>query len=587
MNDTWSLKALYKGFEDPKFQTDFQRFHEMVDEVNTAAKTISHHDDVASVKQILQIEEAYSLLTAKLANYLSLRQSTNTSDNEIVAYLGRLQNKASEAVKAFTKFDAFIAEIDELEILIQKDDLFQSYAYLLRETKANAQYQLSEEVEEVIAKLDISGGSAWGSLQEYLTSTLNVKYQDKELTLSKIRNLAYSDNAMERKAAYEAELAAYDNIKDSIAFSINNIKAQVSVNASLRGFTSPLAMTLHDARMKQETLDAMFTAMKSYMPYFRKYLKRKAKLLGYEHGLPWYELFAPLGETHKRYTLEEAKAYLVSHFESFAPDLTNMIKQAFDEDWIDFYPRKGKVGGAFCANLPYLKQSRILSNYDGQLGDIITLAHELGHAYHGLHIQDHRILNTHYSMPVAETASTFNENIIMNAAIQDAEGEEQLVLIENQLQDLTQITCDIYSRFLFEKAVFEKRNSQFMFADELANMMLEAQKEAYGDGLNHTQLHPYMWINKSHYYSSHQSYYNFPYTFGGLFARGLVAKYEQEGDSFVAKYQALLHATTIASVEEVAKMADIDVTSLDFWNQSLETCKDRIEQFLALTAEKE
>lgn len=198
-------------------------------------------------------------------------------------------------------------------------------------------------------------------------------------------------------------------------------------------------------------------------------------------------------------------------------------------------------------------------------------------------IENHRPLNTDYSMPVAETASTFNENIIMNAAIEEAKGQEKITLIENQLQDLTQVICDIYSRFLFEKTVFEKRKDSFMFADELEAIMIETQKQAYGDGLDPDYLHPYMWICKSHYYSSGLSFYNFPYAFGALFARGLIVKYQEEKEAFVPKYRELLKATTVSSVEDVAAMADIDLCDEAFWTSCLDTCAQRIDEFLELT----
>lgn len=335
--------------------------------------------------------------------------------------------------------------------------------------------------------------------------------------------------------------------------------------------------------MKKETLDALWTAIREYLPKFHAYLRRKAELLGHTNGLPWYDLFAPMGETSQEFDETSAKEYLLKHFYAFAEDLGDMVKRAFEENWIDFYPHPGKVGGAFCSNLPAQKQSRVLTNFDGKLGDVVTLAHELGHAYHGLQIQDHLPLNTGYSMPVAETASTFNENVIMSAAIADASEEDRLVLIESQLQDVTQIICDIYSRFLFESEVFERRQNGFLFADELKEIMLDAQKQAYGDGLDQTQLHPYMWVCKGHYYYETRNFYNFPYAFGGLFAKGLYAQYLKEGKDFLPKYRALLHATTVSSVEDVAKMAGIDLTQPDFWRSSLALVAESIEEFLALS----
>ena len=344
-------------------------------------------------------------------------------------------------------------------------------------------------------------------------------------------------------------------------------------------------MTLEQSRMKKATLDAMFEAMREAMPAFRKYLRHKAELLGYENGLPWYEILAPMGKADSEsFTVEDAHKYLVEHFATFAPDLAEMVDTAFKEEWIDFYPRAGKVGGAFCSNLPFVGQSRILTNFSGSFGSVVTLAHELGHAYHGQQIQSHRPLNTGYTMPVAETASNFNELIIVNDAIEKSEGEEKIRLIESQIQDSTQIIVDIYSRFLFEDEVIRRRKNTFLYADELEKIMTNAQKEAYGDGLDPDCLHPYMWCCKSHYYRAGLSYYNFPYAFGGLFSRGLYAKYLKEGEAFLPKYRELLRATTVDTVENVATIAGIDLTRPEFWRESLKTITDQINLFIKETS---
>ena len=192
-------------------------------------------------------------------------------------------------------------------------------------------------------------------------------------------------------------------------------------------------------------------------------------------------------------------------------------------------------------------------------------------------------MNRHYSMPVAETASTFNECIVMNAAIAAAEKEEKLALIENQLQDVNQIICDIYSRFCFEASVFAKREEEFMDADTLCGLMLDAQKKCYGDGLDHNVLHPYMWVCKGHYYGP--TFYNFPYAFGGLFARGLYAQYQKEGAAFVPKYKRLLQATAVSTAEDTAKVAGIDLTDKDFWRSALQSVADQIDLFCELVEE--
>ena len=342
--------------------------------------------------------------------------------------------------------------------------------------------------------------------------------------------------------------------------------------------------TLQASRMTQQTLDALWAAVRQALPSFQKYLQHKAKLLGHQNGLPFYDLFAPIGKLSTRFSVAQSREYLVEHFAKFSSDLAEMTAEFYDKNYMDFMPRKGKVGGAFCYNLPVIKQSRILLNFDGSLSNVVTIAHELGHAYHGKHIEQHAPLNWDYSMPVAETASTFNENLIMNTLIAEASDQaEKIALIESQLQDITQLVVDIYSRFLFETAVFEKRQSEFLFAPQLEEEMLAAQREAYGAGLDPRYLHPYMWVNKGHYYSSNLSFYNFPYAFGGLFARGLYAQYEAQPEGFVERYQKLLRTTTVASVEDAAAVMGVAVDTQAFWDQALAGVQERIDQFIALT----
>lgn len=583
MNTEWSLDILYKSYQDEAFQTDLKKINEIIQTIKGYTAKLDEYDEETAIPALITYLEEYNVLIAKLSSYVLLRQSTNTTDSETTALLGKIEELESKLSKEMAIIKKYFAKADKLDQLLETNEKLKGYRYFFEEIKKDADYALSDEVEEVIAKLNLSAGSGWSMMQQYLTSTLEVDYNGEKTTLSGIRNLAYSTDSDVRKRAYEAELASYDKIKDAVAFSLNNLKSQVNTIVELRGHKSALSMTLIQSKMKQETLDAMFTAIDEYLPKFHAYLRRKAELLGHKNGLPWYDLFAPMGETSRTFTTEEAKTYLVKHFRGFADDLADMIEEAFDKEWIDFYPHPGKVGGAFCDNLPYVKESRILTNFDGTLSDVVTLAHELGHAYHGLNIQEHQPLNWDYSMPVAETASTFNETVIMNAAIKESDGQEKLALLESQLQDVTQIICDIYSRFLFESAVFEKRKDSFLFASDLEQIMLDTQKQAYGDGLDHSQLHPFMWVCKSHYYRDSLNFYNFPYAFGGLFARGLYAQYQSEGAAFVPKYRALLKATTVCSVEDVALMAKIDLTTPEFWRQSLKTVSDSIDLFLELT----
>lgn len=580
MNECWNLNPIYTGFDDPRFEEDLQALRRTVRDLEELTQHLTG-DSAALLKRGLTLQERLQELAEKLLCYAELRQAACTTDAEAGSKIGKIMGVYSDSAAPVAAFEGWLAAIPDLDSLIASDPLFEEYRFILERKKLGSLHLLPGIGEKVMAKLKISGSNAWAELQQYLTSTVKVTYRGEEINLSAVRNLAYSAEAEVRKDAYEAELACYRTIEDSVAYALNSLKLETLNECELRGYESPLARTLEQSNMEKKTLDAMFAAIDQKLPMFRRYLKAKAHALGHENGLPWYDLFAPMGKSSTRFTTQNARDYLVELFSHFDEELSDMVARAFDEEWIDFYPRSGKAGGAFCSGVSCIGQSRILTNFDGTLGDVVTLAHELGHAFHNQCIADHRPLNHDYSMPVAETASTFNECVVMNHAIaQAADDAEKLNLIESQLQDVTQIIVDIYSRYRFEDAVLRRRKEEFMGAEELCRIMLQAQADSYGDGLDSALRHPYMWLCKSHYYGS--TFYNFPYAFGGLFARGLYAKYAQEGASFVPIYKKLLHTTTVATAEDAAKVAGIDLTDKEFWLSALAEVEEKIDMFCAL-----
>lgn len=583
MNTEWSLDAIYKGLDDPAYEKDVKASEELVKKYTELVKKAQSAESVEDcIEELLLTEEELSIKLQNLHLYLMLRQSVDSENGDVMAQVSRINKISASNAPASAAAEKIYAQIKDVDALAQKSEVVKAYTFYLNQTKESAKYLLSDEVEEMVSAMNMTGGGAWGELQAYLTSVVKVEYEGKELTLSEIRNLAYSPDETVRKKVYEAELACYEKIEDAVAFSLNNIKNQVTMLAAKRGYESPLDMTLKQSRMTKATLDAMMEAIKEYLPQFRKYLRKKGELLGHSNGLPFYDLFAPLGKSGKKYTLEEAREYLVTCFNTFSPDMAELMQEAFDEAWIDFYPRKGKRGGAFCAGVLGKDQSRILTNYEGYFGSIGTLAHELGHAYHNRQTYENRVLNQDYSMPVAETASTFNETHLGHYALASANDEEKLTLLENDLMEKTQCIVDIYSRYLFESAVFEQSQSKFLMAQDLKEIMLDAQRKAYGDGLDENALHPYMWVCKSHYYRSGLSFYNFPYAFGNLFAVGLYDMFLKEGESFVAKYKAMLKATPVCTIEEAGRMVGVDLTDKTFWENSLALIAKDIEAFCAL-----
>ena len=585
MNEVWNLDPIYPGFDAPEFRKDLEELKATVAAYTAWVRKLDSLDPLEGLKTGTDYLERLFAYGNKLVEYCMLRQAANTLDGEASSGASQVMGLLSTMAGPKAIFKDWAAKLPDLMELVASDEVLKEYTFLYSNILSSSSFQLPGMGEEIMAKMELSGGSAWGDLQQFLTSTVPVQYRGEKTTLSAIRNLAYDPDPAVRKDAYESELNCYERISDSVAFALNSIKLETLTDCELRGYESPLDRTLKEAHMSRATLDAMLGAMDEYLPKFWQYLKAKGKALGHENGLPWYDLFAPMGAMAEKYTAEGAREYLVDLFSGFDQELADMVARAFDNAWIDFYPRSGKSGGAFCSGVDCLHESRILTNFEGQFGDVVTLAHELGHAFHNQCIDSHRVLNHDYSMPLAETASTFNECVIMNAAIKAAKtDEEKLALIESQLQDATQVICDIYSRYRFETMVFEKRKEEFLHSSALCDLMTQAQKLSYGDGLDEQVMHPFMWVCKSHYYGP--TFYNFPYAFGALFARGLYAQYEREGAAFVPKYKKLLYTTAIATAEDTAKVADIDLTDRDFWRSALQMLADEIDLFCELLEKK-
>lgn len=583
MNKQWDLSILYNGFDTPEFKADMAAFDAAIAEVIAFSSNLSSVTAEELLLGYIEMSTRLSSLAEKLIIYANLRYSANTADTEAASTMGVLMGKLSATAAPSAAVNKAIAKIENIEQIIEKNEILKEHSYLLLNIVKDSKHLLTDAEESLFSEMNISGATAWSDLQSNLTSSLKVDYKGETITLSGVRNLAYDPDPEVRRAAFEAELAAYPKIETATAFALNSIKLQVINEAARRGYASPLAKALDNSAMKQETLDALLTAMQEYMPVFRKYLRAKAKALGYEGGLPWYDLFAPMGKSDKKYTTEDARDYLLNIFGKFDSELHDMVKEAFDNSWIDFFPREGKVGGAFDCAVHSAGQSRVLTNFDGSFSDIVTLAHELGHSFHDRQVYKNSPLNREYSMPVAETASTFNEVLVMNTAISECtDRDTKLALIESQLMDATQIIVDIYSRYLFETSVFANRPQEFLSPERMCELMLDAQKQAYGEGLDEGCMHPYMWLCKGHYYSGGLSFYNYPYAFGGLFARGIYAKYLEEGKPFVETYKQMLRATGTSTVEDAAKVCGIDLTDVNFWRAGLASIAEQIDEFCQL-----
>lgn len=589
MELNWSLKEIYQSFQGEDFKNDLEKLDKIIEDINAWVKetTKNYENEKEKLEEYIKKVSEFHNISDRLGSFIHLNLSTDTKDKEALKYSDILDKKLTKGIEAFTNLEKWISKISNIESVINESKILKEHEFILRNIVKNSKYALSSSEENIIANMENTGSSAFLKLKNTLISTLKVDIEidgeNKELPLTEILTMANNKDSKIRKKAYEAEIASYKKIEESLAACLNGIKGEVLTVCSLRGYKSPLDKSLIDSRMDEESLNAMLDAMLESLPVFRKYLRRKAEILGYKNGLPFYEIYAPVVECDMSFPYEKGTAFVEKNFRTFSDNLADFAKKAIDNSWIDVYPKEGKVGGAFCSNLHFLGESRFLLNYGNSLKDVITLAHELGHGFHGECLKNESTLNSSYPMPIAETASTFCETIIKKAAVKDVSKEEALAILESEISGCTQVIVDIYSRFLFEKRFFEHRKESALSVSKIKELMLEAQKEAYGDGLDENYLHPYMWTWKPHYYYAHYSFYNFPYAFGLLFAKGLYAKYLEKGADFSKDYEKLLSITGKNSIEDITMSIGIDIHDKSFWKKSLKTIENDIEKFIELS----
>jgi oligoendopeptidase F len=584
----WDLSALFPGLESLEFVEGFNRLLSgidhlinLFDEVGITATPASRSEiaPLADFEQVLIALNDVSQQLESMGSYLFGCISTDSRDELAQARFSQFQDRAVALDKLQTRFTAWVG-ILPIEGLVKRSTLAAEHDFPLRQLHAAARHLMSEEAEALAAELSPSSGAAWAKLHDNLTSQISAKVElegrEQTLPMSAIRNLAMNQDRDLRHRAWQAELGAWEAHALPIAAALNGVKGQVLTLGARRNWADPLDESLFWSAIDRDILDVMVEEARAAFPDFRRYLRLKARLLGTPE-LAWYDLFAPVGDAGRAWTWPEATAFIEDQFGAYSDRLRGLARRAFADDWIDAGPRPGKVGGAYCMWL-LGDESRILANYSPGYDGVTTLAHELGHAYHNLNEAGLTPLQRRTPMILAETASTFCETLVKEAALVDAEPAERIYILEQSAQGACQVVVDILSRFDFEQALFAGRRERELSIRELNRLMLAAQEATYGDALAKDERHPYMWAVKGHYFSPDLSYYNYPYLFGLLFGLGLYAIYRKEPDAFPDRYDALLASTGRANAADLAARFNIDLRDRGFWRSSLTVIRDDIDR---------
>ncbi len=579
----WNLSNVFPSLESPEFaaakESVSQRLRALGELYEETPVRKGAPCEADRLERVLRATNGFLEEMRTVMVYVSAHVAADSRNELAQANLSELARVQTDVSKLTARLAAWIAGAD-VERLSEATDYLRGHRHFLIRSKVLGERQMTPDEEDLYAELQPSAGTAWSKLHGNVTSTLEVDVRlphgSRRLSMSQARNLAFSPDRAVREAAYEAELEAWQRVEVTMAACMNGIKGEVLVVQRRRGWADPLDEPLFAASIDRSVLEAMLGAARQSFPTFRRYLRAKARALDLEQ-LAWYDLFAPVGR-EREWSFDEAERFVLKHFHAYSPRMGAMAERAFEERWVDAEPRLGKRDGAFCTGLR-ADESRILMNFKPSYGSVSTLAHELGHAYHNLCLASREPLQRSTPMTLAETASIFCETLVRQAALKSVGAEERLSLLEASLQGACQTVVDISSRFLFEREVFQRRESRELSARELCAIMLECQDQTYGDALHPEKRHPYMWAVKPHYYSAGRSFYNFPYLFGHLFGLGLYRRFQDDPDAFRAGYDDLLSSTGMASASELASRFGIDLSQSAFWESSLAVLEEDVRAF--------
>ncbi len=593
----WDMTNVYPSLDSKEFKNAIKKYKTLLDEMEVFFKKASKADSKTDPKKLGKLLgesvdrfNALLELSGTINPYIYSFVTTDSRNQNAMRALSEFEQMSVQANILNTKFQAWVGTLGKPAIkkAAKMNASAKAHEFTLNEAAEQSKYLMSEAEEVIAAELTLSGGNAFGKLQGTVTSQLSVDFEldgkTQKMPMPALINLRSHPDEPTRRRGYEAENIAWEGVKETLAACMNGVKGETLTLDKKRGREDAVHSSLDFARIDRATLDAMLGAMKDSFPMFRKYFKHKAKLIGKEK-LAWWDIVAPMGKTDKVYSFDEARDFIVENFNKFSPELGAFAKRAFDNNWIDAEQRDGKRGGAFCMGVSAVKESRILANFDGSFDQVSTLAHELGHAFHNecAYQANKTELQQATPMTLAETASIMCETIITEAVLkQVADPQEELAIIEAQMNNATGVIVDIYSRYLFEKEVFERRAQSELSADDLNDIMERAQKATYGDGLDEKFLQKFMWTWKPHYYTSGFSFYNYPYAFGLLFATGLYAIYQKRGADFVPAYKALLAATGENRAAELADTFGINIRTKKFWADSLAIIGKRVDRYCQL-----
>lgn len=580
----WDLKSYFPEYGGPEMKEFKKKLKEDIQSMKNEAASLSHLDDEnqGEWEKIFLKNEDIASRYSHLRSYIGCLASADSLNEDFLKEEAEMASLGAEYSKLNVELLRSIkdASNEAFTVFTNKGPL-ETAAYYLGRIREEAQKRMQPEEEILAADLGVDGIGAWGRLYDAVSSKLefDMKYPDgnvKKLPMSQRRSLMETPDRDIRKAAFEGGNLAWQGIEDVAAAALNAIAGTRLTLNRHRGIDHFLEVALFQSSISRKTLDSMFEAINSEIELPRDILRFKAETMNRDK-IAWFDLGAPLEfENQKKLDWNDAKKLVRDSFTTAYPELGEFVDRAFTNNWIDYSPREGKRPGGFCTGSLLTKESRIFMTYNDTIGDVLTLAHEAGHAFHSHVMRDIRTYAHYYPMTLAESASTFGEMILTEGILGDPsiDEAEKALMLDTEINHGAVYLMDIPVRFEFEKAFYEERQTGEVSVSRLKELMAETQRRIFGDVLEEGGEDPYFWASKLHFYITGVTFYNFPYTFGYLLSRGLFSLFKKQGPDFLPKYEEFLRLTGSDTAENVAKRSiGQDLESPDFWVESIRTLK--------------
>ena len=591
---TWDLTSYFPQFNGPEMRQFKAALRNDVIALKERATSVGAlTDDNAAVwEEILLRNEDLSRRMSHLSSYVGCLAASDANNEEYLKEEAALVRLRAKFAKVRIELLRALKDAPEeiFSALKAKPSLTgaQNYLNRLREESRRA---MTAEKEILATDLGVDGIQSWGRLYGTLSSKLEFDMvfpdgQHSRLPMSQRRSLMDHPDRRIRKAAFDGGNAAWQGVEDAAAAALNAIAGTRLTLNRHRGVEHFLDIALFQAAITRKTLDAMFDALFANLEIPRRILRLKAKLIGAQ-TIAWFDLGAPLDlRDHGKLSWDIAKTMVLESFIRAYPTLGRFFQQeVMAKNWIDWEPRAGKRPGGFCTSSMVSKESRIFMTYNESLGDVLTLAHESGHAFHGYLMGDIRPLARIYPMTLAETASTFGEQVLLNGLADDpsTSDAQRAMMLDIEVGHGAIYLLDIPVRFEFEKAFYEERKNGDLSVNYLKELMVKTQRRIFGDVLEPGQEDPYFWASKLHFYITGLTFYNFPYTFGYLLSRGLYTMFKNEGANFLSKYEEFLRLAGSDSAENVVRQTvGCDLENAEFWSKAIHSLEEPLQRLEAL-----